>query len=154
MNENPMEEKMEKLVVELKGRDLYHDGKLLKRIDQATKGPGNEVFKIEGLPHSNGKKTVSLSILKQGINELECTASTATNRTPKSASSKKEYELTHEEAVEIGVLQGQINDIINVAKARYVAKPDFSKDTSNMTPEEKLAFKAEIEKWMKYMNLA
>lgn len=142
---------MEKLVVELKGRDLYHDGKLLKRVDQATKGPGNEVFKIEGLPNTNGKKWISLSILAQGINEITCTASSAT-RLPQAKTTKKEYEFTEEEAIEVGMLQGKINDIINVAKARYVSPPDFTKNPSTMTEQERQAQIEHIKNYMKYMG--
>lgn len=141
---------MEKLVLMRKGNDVFFGPRKLTRVDQATKGPNNEQIKIEGLPNSNGKKWVSLSLLAQGINELTCTAKTTT-RHAQTPAQKQLYTLTPEEALYVKDLQSQIDAIIEDAKARYVPKPDLDIDPSQMTPEEREAKIAEI---LKYYNLA
>jgi len=135
---------MEKLVLIRKDRDVYHDGTKLTRVDQSTKGAGNEVIKIEGLPNANGKKWVSLSLLAEGVNELTCTARDVTRhaQTP-----SQKYVLTADEQHIVTQLQAQIDAIVNAAKARFVPKPDLNVDPSKMTPEEREAKIAEVRKY-------
>jgi len=141
---------MEKLVLTRKGNDVFYDGRKLTRVDQATKGPNNEVVKIEGLPNSNGKKWISLSLLAQGINEITCTAKVVT-RHAQTSIQKPLYTLTPEETITVKDLQSQIDVIVEAAKARYIPKPNLDIDPTQMTPEEREAKIAEI---MKYYNLA
>ena len=58
------------LVLTRKGVDVFHDKVKLTVVAQATKGANKEVVKIDGLPGSNGQKWISLSTLKEGINNL------------------------------------------------------------------------------------
>lgn len=98
------------LVLERKGDEVYCNGCKLTINPQATKGPGKEVVKVDGLEGSNGQKWISLARLKEGINEIECQAREVT-RTIK-------YTLTNEEQAKIDELQAQIDAIIEAAKAR------------------------------------
>lgn len=98
------------LVLERKGDEVYCNGSKLTINPQATKGPGKEVVKVDGLEGSNGQKWISLNRLKEGINEIECQAREVT-RTIR-------YTLTSEEQAQIDELQAQIDAIIEAAKAR------------------------------------
>lgn len=98
------------LVLERRGNEVYCNGCKLTINAQATKGPGKEVVKVEGLEGSNGQKWVSLIKLKEGINEIECQAREITHSV--------KYQLTKEEQAQIDELQAQIDAIIEVAKAR------------------------------------
>lgn len=140
---------MDKLILTRKGRDVYFENRKLTRVDQATKGPGNEVIKIDGLPNSNGKKWISLNLLAEGENALTCSAKVVT-RHPQTASQKRNYVLTPEEDARVKVLQEQIDAIIAAAKARYIPKPDLDVDPSQMTPEQRAA---KIEEVRKYFGL-
>lgn len=117
------------LVLERKGNEVYFEGRKLTIVAQATKGPNQEVVKIEGLPESNGQKWISLRKLNEGLNELECQA--------KEVTSYKKYELTNEEQETIKSLQAQIDEIIENAKKRYVPK---HKRLEDMTIEELEAY--------------
>lgn len=130
------------LVLERKGDDVYHNGIKLTVVAQATKGPGKEVVKVKGLDGSNGQQWVSLSKLQEGINEIECQG--------REIISSQKYTLTEEEKETVKNLQAQIDEIINAAKARYVAKPNLNIDPSKMSKEERLA---KIEEIKKYWNL-
>lgn len=138
---------MEKLVLTRTGNEVFHESKKLTIVAQATKGPGNEVVKIEGLPNSNGKKWISLGLLKQGLNELTCTARDVTRH---AQPAKRNYTLTTDEDAQVKALQAQIDTIIDAAKARYVARPNLDIDVTKLTPEEKAAY---IEQVKKYFNL-
>ena len=140
---------MDNLVLMRKGQDVFFEGRKLTRVDQATKGPGNEVIKIEGLPNSNGKKWISLGLLKQGVNEIACAAKAMTQHT-QTATPKQLYTLTVEEVATVKDLQAKIDTIIEAAKARYIPKPNLDIDPSQMTPEEREAKIAEL---VKYYNL-
>lgn len=130
------------LVLERKGDDVYHNDIKLTIVAQATKGVGKEVVKIKGLEGSNGQQWVSLSRLQEGINEIECQG--------REVSSGKKYTLTEEEKEEIKDLQSRIDEIIEIAKARYVAKPNLDIDPSKMSEAERLA---KIEEIKKYYNM-
>ena len=138
---------MEKLVLTRKENDVFFENKKLTMVAQTTKGPGNEVIKIEGLPNSNGKKWISLSLLNQGINELTCTAKDVTRH---AQPAKRLYTLTSEEDLQVKALQAQIDTIIDAAKARYVARPNLDVDASKLSLEERQALAEQIKK---YFNL-
>lgn len=120
--------------------EVFFEGKKLTIVAQATKGPGKEVVKIEGLPGSNGQKWISLKRLEQGINEIQCEAREVTVG--------QKYKLTAEEQARVNELQNEIDEIINAAKARYVAKPDLNIDPSKMTEAERLAKIAELKAYL------
>lgn len=132
---------MSKLVLVRKENEVFCDGRKLTIIAQATKGPGKEVVKIDGLVGSNGQKFVSLSKLAQGENVLECTAKATTG----TGSSKRNYVLTTEEQAEVNELQARIDAIIEAAKARYVPAVDLNCDITQMSQEDKLAKAAQLE---------
>lgn len=115
---------------------VYYNGVELKINKQASKGPGNEVVYIKNCPEANGQTWLSLSKLKDGVNEFECKAReiTATNK----------YTLTAEETARIAELQSEIDAIKEAAKARYVAKPNLNIDPRKMTLEERKAKIAEL----------
>ena len=94
---------------------------------------GDEVF-------CNGQKWVSLSKLKEGLNEIECNG--------REVSTSKAYVLTEEEKAQVAELQSQIDAIIEVAKARYVAKPKLNIDPSKLSEEERVAYIANLEKYI------
>lgn len=131
---------MSKLVLVRKGDEVFFENRKLVVIPQATKGPGKEVVKIDGLAGSNGKKFVSLSKLVQGENVLECTAKATT-----STGSKRNYVLTKDEQEEVNKLQARIDKIIEAAKARYVPAVDLNCDITQMSQEDKLAKAAQLE---------
>lgn len=119
------------LILERKGNEVYFEGKKLTINAQASKGPNQEVVKIEGLPNSNGQKWLSLSRLKEGVNEIEAAGRQVASR---------KYSLTPAEEAEVKELQARIDAIIEAAKARYVAPINLNKlDPSKMTEEEKAA---------------
>ena len=120
--------------------EVFFEGKKLTIVAQATKGPGKEVVKIEGLPGSNGQKWISLKRLEQGINEIQCEAREVTVGA--------KYKLTAEEQARVNELQAEIDEIISNAKARYVAKPDMNIDPSKMTEAERLAKIAELKAYL------
>ena len=124
--------------------EVFFEGKKLTIVAQATKGPGKEVVKIEGLPGSNGQKWISLKRLEQGINEIQCEAREVTVGA--------KYKLTAEEQARVNELQAEIDEIINAAKARYVAKPDMNIDPSKMTEAERLAKIAELKAYLGLMD--
>lgn len=140
---------MDKLILTRTGKDVYFEGRKLTRVDQSTKGPNNEVIKIDGLPNSNGKKWISLGLLAEGDNSLTCTARDVT-RHPQTATQKRNYTLTDGETAQVKALQAQIDAIIDAAKARFVPKPDLSLDPSKMTLEER---QKAVEQIMKFYNL-
>jgi hypothetical protein len=126
-----------------KGKDVFCNGIKLTRVDQATKGPGNEVIKIQGLEGSNGAKWISLSKLKEGDNNVEVSG--------KQVTSSGSYTLTPEEKAQVDSLQSQIDKIKEIAKSRYVAKPKFV-DPSGLTPEQREQKALEIENYLKALR--
>ena len=128
------------LVLERKGDEVFCQGVKLTIVAQATKGPGKEVVKIKGLEGSNGQTWISLSRLKEGVNEVECKA--------REVVSTSKYTLTSEEKARIDELQAEIDVIIAKAKSRYVAKPNLNVDPSKMTEEQRLELAAQLEKYI------
>lgn len=104
------------LVLERRGQEVFYQGRKLTIVAQASKGDNKEVVKIEGLEGSNGQKWVSLTKLKEGINEVE---------TQGKVMNSKKYVLTLEETQQIEALQAQIDAIIENAKKRYVPHKDI-----------------------------
>lgn len=127
------------LELERKGDEVFYQNHKLTIVAQATKGIGKEVVKIEGLEGSNGQKWISLSRLKEGINQIETQAREV---------SSKSYTLTFEEQQQINDLQAQIDAIIEKAKARYVKVPNLKVDTSKMSQEEKDALANQLEAYL------
>lgn len=127
-----------------KGNEVFCNGKKLTIVKQASKGPGNEVVKIDGVEGSNGQKWISLSRLVEGDNEIFTQAREVT--------STQSYRLDEEETKEVKALQSRIDEIIENAKSRFVAKPklDNLDKIKEMSEEEK---QAQIERIMKYYNL-
>jgi len=119
------------------GKDVYHEGKKLTRVDQATKGPGNEVIKIEGLPGSNGAKWISLSKLKEGLNQVEVSG--------KQVTSTGSYTLTPAEKEEVDKLQARITEIKDAARLRYQSQPK-KVDASKLSPEQLEVYIAQLRK--------
>jgi hypothetical protein len=119
------------------GNDVFHNGTKLTRVDQATKGPGNEVIKIEGLPGSNGAKWISLSKLREGENTVEVQGKQVTN--------SGSYSYTPEEKTELDKLQTRINEIKTQAKLRYESQPK-KVDASKLTPEQLEEYIAKLRK--------
>lgn len=129
------------LVLERKGAQVFHKGVELKINAQASKGPNNEVVWIGDLNEANGQKWISLSRLNEGINEI-----VAKGRVVKSS---KKYELTLEEAEEVALLQEKIDNIIEVAKARYVAKPNLNVNVDELSEEDKNALIEQLQSYLK-----
>jgi len=118
------------------GRDVFYEGTKLTRVDQATKGPGNEVIKIDGLEGSNGAKWISLSKLQEGENEIEVKGKIVTN--------SGSYTLTQSEKDEMAKLQKRIDEIKAIGRKRYeLTKP---KDLTKMSIEELEAYLVEKRK--------
>ncbi len=118
------------------GRDVFYEGTKLTRVDQATKGPGNEVIKIDGLEGSNGAKWISLSKLQEGLNEIEVKGKTVTN--------SGSYTLTQSEKDEMAKLQKRIDEIKEIGRKRYqLTKPI---DLTKMSIEELEAYLVEKRK--------
>lgn len=131
-----------KLYVFRDGNFVYDGASRILTINkQETKGPGNEVVKIEGLAHSNGQKWLSLSKIKEGDNWVECKKA---NRTL----STKAYELTADEEAEVEELQKRINALIAAATARYVKKPNLNIKIAELTADEKAKHIEELEKYL------
>ena len=115
------------LVLERKGDEVFCEGQKLTIVKQATKGPGKEVVKVDGLAGANGQKWVSLSKLNEGLNEIETSAHERVVG--------QKYELTQEEKDEIAMYQSKIDSIIENAKKRYVpTKIDLTKLTVDDIP--------------------
>jgi hypothetical protein len=120
------------------GKEVYCNGKKLTMVEQATKGPGNEVIKVEGLPGSNGAKWISLKKLNEGLNQVELVA--------KEVTSTGSYTLTSEEKEEVDRLQARITEIKTKAKERYIPKSGFGIDPTKVTPEELEEYIAKLRK--------
>lgn len=126
------------IILKRVGNDVFFDGKKLTMVTQASKGPNKECVKIAGLPGANGQTWVSLTRLKEGENSIETQGREVT------ITKKKAYTLTDAEQAKVDKLQKEIDSIIQVAKDRYVPKPNLNLDPSKMTQEERDAAIAEI----------
>ena len=118
------------------GQVVTCNGIKLTMVEQKTKGPGNEVIKIEGLEGANGQKWVSLRSLQEGLNQV--------NTKGREVVATQTYTLNMVEKAEIDKLQAKINEIKNAAKARYVATPKF-KPVNTMNAQE-------LESYIEYLN--
>ena len=139
------EEMENKLFIKREGKKVYDEaGKAITINAQKSKGPGNEFVKIEGMKNSNGQKWIALSKVKEGDNWFDCKKS---NRKLSSAPEVL-YELNADEEKEIAELQKQIDAIIEVAKARYVKKPNLNIKIAELTADEKAKHIEELEKYL------
>ena len=120
-----------------RGDKVYFEGEALTIVPQATKGPGKEVVKIDGLPGSNGQKWISLSKLSEGENIFQ------DNDLARRNYSSQGYQLTEEEQAEVDELTSRIQAIIEEAKKRYV--PPIKKKPEAMNETELLAYIAQLE---------
>lgn len=118
------------------GKEVYCNGTKLTMVEQKTKGPGNEVIKIEGLEGSNGQKWISLRSLQEGINQV--------NTKGREVVATQTYTLNMAEKAEIDKLQARINQIKEAARQRYQATPKF-KPVDKMNP-------TELETYIKYLK--
>ena len=125
------------------GRSVTCNGQKLTMVEQASKGPGNEVIKIEGLEGANGAKWISLSKLQEGLNQV--------NTKGKEVVATQSYTLNMVEKAEIDKLQARINEIKDAARKRYVAKPQFV-DPTGLSKEQREAKALEIEKYLKALR--
>jgi hypothetical protein len=125
------------------GNVVSCNGIKLTMVEQKTKGPGNEVVKIEGLPGANGQKWVSLRSLQEGLNQV--------NTKGREVVATQSYTLNMVEKAEIDKLQNRINEIKEIAKQRYVAKPTFV-DPTGLTKEQRELKAQEIEKYLKALR--
>ena len=91
---------------------VFYNDRKLTIVAQATKGPGKEVVKIEGLPGSDGAKWISLNKLSMGENDI----------VPVKREVAGGYALTDEEKARIDELQGEIDAIKERARKRNVNK--------------------------------
>ena len=125
------------------GSQVSCNGTQLTIVAQATKGPGNEVIKIEGLPGANGAKWISLSKLQKGTNNVDTKGRKVT--------ATQSYTLNMAEKAQIDKLQAQIDVIKAAAKARYVPKPTFV-DPTGLSKEAREAKALEIEAYLKRLR--
>ena len=116
-----------KIVLKRIDNRVYYGEKELKINEQKTKGPGKEVIDISSIGGDDYQKWLSLSLLKEGDNEIEL----------KDRRTNSILNLTEEEKLEIAKLEKQIEEIKDKARER---KPiDLKKlDPSKMTQDEKL----------------
>ena len=122
------------LVLERKGCEVFHNNNKLKINTQSSKGPNKEVVWVGDLEEANGQQWVSLSKLKEGINEIECK-----KRVIKNGS---KYFLTEEERQRIEEIDKEKEAIIENAKQRYenVKKLENKQlDAKDLTIEERQA---------------
>ena len=124
------------LVLERNGLEVKCNGRKLTVVAQATKGPNNEVVKIEGLEGANGAKWISLGKLQEGKNEVDTKA--------KEVTAHITYTLNMVEKAEVDKLQARINEIKEVARKRYEATPKF-KAVTEMNEQE-------LEVYIAYLN--
>ena len=127
------------LELERIGNEVYCKGIKLTIVTQASKGEGKEVVKIEGLEGSNGRKWISLSLLKEGFNTFDDLKAKNMNN--------KKYELTQEEQNRINELQEEIDAIIELAKSRYV--PSKPKKVEEMDENELENYISKLEQILK-----
>lgn len=126
-----------------KGNEVFYGAAQLTINPQASKGAGNEVVNIAGIPGTNGQKWISLSKLREGDNTLELKG--------RDIVATGSYTLTPEEKTQVDALQAQIDAIKEAARARYVAKPKFVSPDA-LTPEQREAKAKEIEAYLKALR--
>ena len=149
---------MQKLILVRKGSEVYYNDVALTINAQASKGPGNEVVKVEGLQEANGQKWISLNRLVEGTNELTLQGRSVTRGT-KAKVAKVDYILNIVECDEVtklneqtAKLEAQVEAIKDAARARFVPKPNFDIDPSTLDESGRADMIAQVEKWMDFMN--
>lgn len=135
------------LVLVRNGNDVFYNDEKLRIVKQASKGLNMEVVDIDGLEGSNGQKWIMLKNLKEGSNEL-----TGLKGREVVISSKIKYELTKEEQEKVNALQSKIDEIVELAKSRYVEKPNFNINPNNLTQEQREEHAQKIEKYLEYLR--
>lgn len=106
---------------------VFYNDRKLTIVAQATKGPGKEVVKIEGLPGSDGAKWISLNKLSMGENDI----------VPVKREIAGGYSLTDEEKARIDELQGEIDAIKERARKRNANKGSLKTFDEIMAMDEK-----------------
>lgn len=106
---------------------VFYNDRKLTIVAQATKGPGKEVVKIEGLPGSDGAKWISLNKLSMGENDI----------VPVKREVAGGCALTDEEKARIDELQGEIDAIKARARQRNVNKGGLKTFDEIMAMDEK-----------------
>lgn len=94
---------------------------------QASKGPNHEVVDISKVVGDNYQKWLSMSLIPNNT-------TTQIELKDRKIVDTQKYVLTQEEKEEVEELQNRINEIIEVAKSRYV--PTTHKDIHKMSIEE------------------
>ena len=109
---------------------------------QEAKGPNKEVVNIKKVVGPQYQEWISLSRLKEGLQEIEL-------KPHKEVVLSAKYTLTKEEQEEIDSLQAKIDKIIEDAKKRYVPTSiNLKCDPTKMTLEQRRAKIEEIKKFM------
>ena len=132
------------LILERKNNEVFYNGAKLTVVAQASKGPNKEVVKIKDLPEANGQTWISLSRLKEGINEID-------NLKPREHTSNS-YTLTNEEKQEIEQLEKRIEEIKENARKRVAPKIDLKQDISKLSQEEKDALANQLEIYLQSLK--
>ena len=122
---------MKKVEIVKNGYEITVNGIVCKVIKQESKGTNKEVVDIEKVVGTEYQRYVSLSKLVEGLQTVELK--------PRKIVESRQYTLTQDEQTKIKELQTQIDNIIEVAKARYV-KISFKStiDTSKLSDTQKL----------------
>lgn len=119
------------LVLERRGDCVYHEGRKLTIVKQASKGENQEVVKIEGLPGSNGCKWKYLKKLQEGENIIPDEELVSRN-------TGSSLRLTVEEQARIAELQKEIDAIKENARKRS-SKPTKIEDMNAAELQEYVA---------------
>ena len=102
----------DKIVLNKVGDEVFFEDKKVAINPQSSKGPGKEVICLNKLVEENVQQYISLSKCVDGLNEF-------TLKERKVVDSKK-FELTKEEKEEVDRLQSRIDEIVKIAKSRFV----------------------------------
>lgn len=116
-----------KIEVIRKDYEILVNGVVCKVNKQSSKGPNHEVVDISKVVGDNYQKWLSLSLIPNNT-------TTQIELKDRKIVDTQKYVLTEEEKEEVETLQSRINEIIEVAKSRYV--PTTHKDIHKMSIEE------------------
>ena len=118
------------------GDEVYCDDKKLTIVKQSSKGEGKEVVKIEGLLGNNGgKKYLSLNKLSEGENIIDDNQLLGRELSPKYELTEDEQKQVDEYTHQIEEIQSKIDNIIEIAKERFVPPTKSSKKSPQQSLE-------------------